>query len=282
MAGYGSEVVSPIRGLFADQGFIIIPWDCNDLGRDGHAHVHETSHYFQKHFLRQDPDYGRFGEGMANLQAALIRKTQWITTAGAGQLENLDVNPRMACWDGTDFRMVPNDSGMLVKDRIDDVDQFNECESSGFTPVFPKASAWDPALNNAGWFQKIVWDLTDPDASEPEPDIEFLVPGDTPGQCGDCDAGQFDDIDGEGFNADPASLALNDVLIHYLGGDGAEGKNDHYEDRGLEGLDLQDLIDGFICRGHITAAEANSIIADAMGLDFDAAGGPETCPHPED
>lgn len=263
-------------------GFISIPWDCNDLGRDGHAHVHETSHYFQKHFLRQNPDYGRFGEGMANLQAALIRKTQWITTAGAGLLENLDVNSRMVCWDGTDVLEEPNEDGELVKVRIDDEDDLEECVDGGHSPVFPEASAWDPSLANAGWFQKIVWDLVDPDASEPEPLTEFLVPGESPGECGDCDAGEFDDVDGEGFNVDPAALALNDVLIHYLGGTLAAGKNDTYEDRGLEGLDLADLIDGFVCRGHLSAAQANAIVADAMGLDFDAEGGPESCPHPAD
>lgn len=265
-----------------DPGFISIPWDCNDLGRDGHAHVHETSHYFQRHFLRQNPDYGRFGEGMANLQAALIRKTQWITTAGAGQLENLDVNSRMACWNGDDFMQIEDDEGELVNMRIDDPAQLTSCEDIGGTGVFPKASAWDPALNNAGWFQKIVWDLVDADAGEAEPVTEFLSPGDEPGSCADCDAGQFDGIDGEGMLAAPAALALNDALIRYLGGNAAQGTNDSYEDRGLEGLDLTDLIDGMICRGHVSAAEANAIIADAMGLDFDAAEGPQSCPHAED
>ena len=158
----------------------------------------------------------------------------------------------------------------------------DECVDGGHSPVFPQASAWDPALDNDGWFQKIVWDLVDPDASEPEPVTESLVPGAGPGECDDCDAGEFDDVDGAGFNVDPATLALNDVLIHYLGGTLASGENDDYEDRGLEGLDLADLIDGFICRGHISAAQANAIVADAMGLDFDAAGGPGSCPHPAD
>jgi hypothetical protein len=279
---WDSDLRYALYSYSKDPGFISIPWDCNDLGRDGHAHVHETSHYFQRHFLRQNPDYGRFGEGMANLQAALIRKTQWITTAGAGLLENLDVNSRMVCWDGTDVALEPNEDGELVPVRIDDVEDLEACEDDGHASVFPQAAAWDPALNNAGWFQRIVWDLVDPDATEPEAITEFLVPGASPGDCDDCDAGEFDDVEGEGFNVDPAALALNDVLIHYLGGSRASGENDAYEDRGLEGLDLADLVDGFVCRGHLSPDQANAIVADAMGLEFDAAGGPESCPHPSD
>ncbi len=278
---WDSDLQAAIYVPGKDPGFISIPWDCNDLGRDGHAHVHETSHYFQRHFLRANPDYGRFGEGMANLQAALIRKSQWITTAGAGQLENLDVNSRLVCWNDGGFVQIENDDGVLVNMRIDDEAQFDQCEDLGGAAVFPKAAVWDDALNNAGWFQRMLWDLVDAGASEPEPVTEYLSLGDDPG-CGDCDSGQFDTIDGEGMNAAAASLALNDVLIRYLGGDAAKGKNDNYEDRGLEGLDLADLIDGMICRGHLSADAANAIIADAMGLDFDAAGGPQSCPHPED
>jgi hypothetical protein len=266
-----------------DPGFISIPWDdCADWGRDGHAVTHETAHYFHRHFLRQDdPDYGRFGEGMANVQAAIIRRTKWIA-GGGGLVENLDVNSRMACWKDGGFQQIENDDGVLVDMRIDSESDAEECADLGGEPVFPKAVVWDDALNNSGWFQQIVYDLVDAGGSEPEPVTEFVSEGGDPGACGDCDAGQFDSVDGEGLNAAAAALGLYDVLIYYLGGDNAEGKNDHYEDRGLEGLDLSDVIDGFICRGHISADDANDIIAVAMGLDFDAAGGPQSCPHPED
>ena len=63
------------------EGFIYIPAeDGCDLGWDAHAIIHETSHLFQRHFLRggEDIDYGRFGEGLANVQAAVIRGTKWI------------------------------------------------------------------------------------------------------------------------------------------------------------------------------------------------------------
>ena len=83
------------------EGFIYIPAEAGcDFGWDAHAITHETSHLFQRHFLRggENIDYGRFGEGMANVQAAVIRGTKWITGAAQDQLEDIDANSRMACW----------------------------------------------------------------------------------------------------------------------------------------------------------------------------------------
>ena len=51
---------------------------------------------------------------------------------------------------------------------------------------------------------------------------------------------------------------------------------------GSSGLDLTDLLDGMICRGHATPAEIEEIVVTAMGLDYDASGAPESCPHPSD
>lgn len=255
-----------------DPGFIHIPWDCNDLGLDGHAVVHETAHYFHRHFLRQeDPDYGRFGEGMANLQAALIRNTQWMTTAGAGLLENLDVNSRMACWDAGQWDSF-----------IDDVGQREDCIDDGGTPGFPQAATWNDNLASAGWFQRIVYDMTDGGAGDSEALTRFIVDGQSPDGCGNaCEFGQFDQVNG-GSSSPASALALNDVLIFYLGGDAALGTNPNYVDRGLSGLDIVDVLDGFICRGHADAEDVSEIIVTAMGLDYDASGAPDSCAHPAD
>ncbi|MBW4431258.1 MAG: hypothetical protein KME28_05885 [Pelatocladus maniniholoensis HA4357-MV3] len=255
-----------------DLGFIFIPWDCNDLGQDAHAHIHETSHYFQRLFLRQNPDYGRFGEGLANVQSAIIRKSQWITTTGTDLVENLDVNARMACWNGTEWNP-----------RIDTPSQFNECTNSGGIPGFPQAVVWSNNLASAGWFQRIVWDLVDGGTSEPEPLTTFIIPNQSPNNCGNaCEFGQFDKITGSGTSTPPSSLAINDVLIYYLGGNGALGTNPNYVDRGLPGLDITDFLDGMICRGHISASAANELVATAMGLNYEAEGSPTSCPHPLD
>ncbi|MDH4081650.1 MAG: hypothetical protein OEU68_17765 [Nitrospira sp.] len=254
-----------------DPGYIHIPWDCSDLGFDGHAHVHETSHYFQRHFLRQNPSYGRFGEGLANVQAALIRNTSWITTTGTGLLENLDINARMACWNGSNWAP-----------RIDTVAQHAECLTGGGTPGFPQAVSWDNTLANAGWFQRIIYDMTDGGNGEPEELTRFIPLGQTPATCGaTCEFGQFDKVSG-GPSAPPSALALNDVLIYYLGGSGARGTNPNYVDRGLNGLDITDVLDGFICRGHAAPQHVSEIMSTAMGLNYDPSGAPKSCPHPED
>lgn len=261
--GWGSLLRFNFYSFGIDPGFIHIPWDCTDSGFDAHAHVHETVHYFHRHFLRENPNYNQFGEGMSNVQAALIRGLRWMSTAGAGLLENLDVNSRMACWDGQSW-----------ESRIDTFDDASECEDSGGTQGFPQAVVWDANLANQGWLPRIAYDLAT--ASGGEDQTRFITADQSPNGCGGaCEFGQFD-------NASGNTAALDDVLIHYLGGALASGENPNYVDRGLDGLDMTDLLDGFICRGHATPAQVEAIAATAMGLDYDAAGAPNTCPHPND
>ena len=78
----------------------------------------------------------------------------------------------------------------------------------------------------------------------------------------------------------PSSAALNDVLIYYLGGSKAFGTNPNYQDRGLSGLDLVDLFDGMVCRGHATVEQIQTLYG-TMGFTYDGLG-PATCPHPMD
>ena len=70
------------------------------------------------------------------------------------------------------------------------------------------------------------------------------------------------------------------MLIFYLGGVKAMGTNPNYVDRGQEGLDLVDVLDGMVCRGHMTVAEVQ-VLYGTMGFDYDGLG-PATCPHPFD
>ncbi|MEM6461323.1 MAG: hypothetical protein AAF724_05345 [Pseudomonadota bacterium] len=262
-AGWGELLRSNFYGPGIDPGFVHIVADCGDFGYDDHAHIHEAVHYYHRFFLRMNPNYNQFGEGMANVQSALIRGQSWMTTTGSGLLENIDVNSRMACWDGT-----------TLGNRIDRFDQHAECINDGGTPGFPFAEDWDPNLANQGWLPKIVMDLTDGASNEDQ--TRFIMDGQSPDSCGNsCEYGQFDGIAGN-------IEMLEDVLVFYLGGDAAAGENPNYEDRGLDGLDMTDLLDGFICRGHVSGAQIEAIVVTAMGLDYDASGAPDSCPHPAD
>jgi hypothetical protein len=93
---------------------------------------------------------------------------------------------------------------------------------------------------------------------------------------------QFDLVAGQGGDgiALPGSAPLNDVLVFYLGGVKAMGTNPNYVDRGQGGLDLVDVLDGMVCRGHMTVAEGQ-LLHGAMGFDYDGLG-PASCPHPLD
>lgn len=249
-----------------DIGYIHIPWDCRDMGFDSHVHIHEVSHYFQRLFLRSNPDYGRFQEGFANLQSAMIRGSRWITAADPNRVENLDVNSRMACWDGQSWASV-----------IDNAGQHDECVADGNTPGFPQAALWNDTLASSGWFQRIVYDLIDAGATLSEPVTQFSVDGAGPaGDCGNaCEFGQFDIVDG---NPD----MLNDVVTRYLGGKrNILGENPYYTDNGLEGIDLIDLLDGMVCRGHIDGPRIELLMS-TMGFDYDSLSAPSSCPHPYD
>ena len=206
--GWGDLLRSNFYGPSIDPGFIHITWDCDDHGFDSHAHVHETSHYFQRLFLRENPSSGRFGEGMANLQGAVIRGVGTMSTAGSGLSEFLDVNSRMACWDGNDWAGV-----------IDVFADVTNCESGGGTPGFPQAAAWDDTIGSAGWFQRIVYDLVD--GSGGEPLTEFTIAGQSPGGCGAaCEFGQFE----RGFRRRGGAQRRAHPLSRRRGGAGRESE----------------------------------------------------------
>jgi hypothetical protein len=210
---------------------------------------------------------------MANVQAAVVRRSKWIATAGLDQVENIDVNSRMACWK----------NGVLVDDLIDGPNSRAGCEDEGGTVGYPLASFWDNSTTSDGWFQRVVWDLVD-DSFTDEPLVSFVPDGLSPQDCagGGCSAGDFDVINGQG--GDGVALSgtgpLNDVLIFYLGGAKAFGLNPHYVDRGASDLDLVDVLDGFVCRGHATVEQIQTLYG-AMGFTYDGLG-PATCPHPAD
>jgi hypothetical protein len=262
-------------------GFIWIPGPkCRqgDFGWYSQAVAHEMSHYFQFQFLRQTPEYGRFGEGMANAQSAAIMGSKWVTSRPATdqvhyvdlQVESLDYASRATCRKGSQLSAVDTES------------QATGCANGGGVLTFPQPAAWSKAQDhdpgtNQGWVGRIAWDLIDGAGAEPLHTFSPCVVSPDP-----CDVGQFDSFSGGGADNrrdPPTALAINDVLIWYLGGQRAQGLNPHYVDRGLDGIDVVDLLDGMVCRGHMTTAQVGSIMT-AMGMSYSGSGAPKICPHP--
>jgi hypothetical protein len=95
------------------------------------------------------------------------------------------------------------------------------------------------------WTWRLMFDLVDPGASFDEPLTAFMT-----ADGGDLqEFGEFDPVDGGGIESvDADDDAINDVLIFYLGGGVYGSTSPDYLDRGVEGLDLVDLIDGMLCR----------------------------------
>jgi hypothetical protein len=124
-----------------------------------------------------------------------------------------------------------------------------------------------------GWVLRVLWDLVDgSEPGEAEPlSTYFLFDSDE-----EFDAGEFDLIDGGGASLAGSDHLLNDVLVHYLGG-GVWGElNPNYEDRGAQGVDLADVLDGFICRGHANAEQVDRLVNHAMMFGYPA-DGPQDC-----
>lgn len=225
-----------------DPGFILIPAEPTDYGWNRFSHLHETSHYFQHHYLRND-NYGRIGEPLANAMAAAIAGDHWFDKASS--FENLDVQ---ANFKNGDFQQA----------------DWSFCESC------------DTLDYSSGWVQRVIWDLIDDtSAAEPEPLTSYIAQG----GGSPVEFGQFDqDNGGGGHNksTDADNHQINDVLVNYLGGGEQGSTSPDYVDRGIEKVDVVDLLDGMLCRGHASESAIDELVNDAMafGYDFD---GPASC-----
>ena len=111
----------------------------------------------------------------------------------------------------------------------------------------------------------IFWDLHD------GTDLELWAPNGVPDQ--------FDQVEGGSFASNPASHKLLDVLFGYLGGK-KHPENPDYADRGIQDIDHVDVLDGMMCRGHMTQVQAQELLHDVMNYtyDFDQVAA-EPCPN---
>ncbi len=222
-------------------GMIVIPAE-PEFGWNRFAHLHEVAHYFQKHYLR-NMNYGRIGEPLANAHATAIMGNEWFDKQS--EFESIDVQPNFK--DG-EFR----GASWSFCDGCDELDY------------------------SYGWTQRVLWDMVDGHAnSEPEPVTVWYPDGAASTQS----FGQFD-LDngggGHGKSTDADDHQLNDVLVNYVGGGENGTQSPDYQDRGLLGVDLVDVIDGMLCRGKISEDAVEALVNDAMEFGYDF-GGPGNC-----
>jgi hypothetical protein len=119
-----------------------------------------------------------------------------------------------------------------------------------------------------GWVQRVLWDLVDgAEVTDSEPLTEYHLHG----QDELFQAGEFDLIDGGGGRShltNGADHVLNDVLVNYLGGGVYGNENEHYVDRGFAKVDIVDVLDGMVCRGHATVEQIDRLVNHAMKFGY--------------
>ena len=240
------------------------------------ALAHETGHLFHYFYLRNhgpgvnNPPYGRFGEPMSHIHAAAIIRSGWMAVyEGNSKAETLDYNGKyeenLGGAKQAEMEFYADPLAAAATLQCGGINEDECCDE-------PNAVAQGNCVmgHAQGWDWRIYYDLLDgPGWLNPEPVDEFIAGGNT------IPAGDFDDFDGNlGFSW--AGDAINDVLIHYLGRGG--NANPDYVDRGRTMVDLVDVLDGLSCRGHVTQADMEELLEDAMGYDYDFAYVGSACP----
>lgn len=221
-------------------GMIWIPAE-PEYGWNAFAMLHETGHYFHRHYLR-DWNYGRLSEPLANAQATAIAGSPWFDKLSS--MESIDAQPNFknGAFQGAAWQMC---------DGCDEID------------------------HSYGWEQRVFWDLYDgTESALPEP-IHTWIPE---GAVGTEDFRSIDLFNGGGepSSTDADDHVLNDVLMNYVGGGPNGDESGDYVDRGIAEVDLVDVLDGLLCRGHATESQIETLVNDAMGFGYDF-GGPASC-----
>lgn len=124
-----------------------------------------------------------------------------------------------------------------------------------------------------GWTWRMFYDLHDGVALEPGTGSFVAVFGG--GETAIRTAGTlaFDDVQGLGSDGNPSNDRIIDVLTSYLGNNPNSAS---YVDRGYPANDLVDVMDGMVCRGHMTSAQTIELYQ-VMGYAYDNQG-PLACP----
>ena len=226
---------------------------------------HELAHYFHREYMRPLEGYGRFNEPMATTNAGMVYQHyapglakleggnlagSWMTTKTSykSMRETLDFNANYKVDEGQ--AQLEESNLQFFADAASYADCNNRPECCG------KDAKDIPlcVMGRQGFLQRIFWDLHDGVVYEP------WAPGGV--------AAEFDEVDGGVNSANPANHGLLDALFGYLGG-GKQPQNSNYVDRGMEKVDHVDVLDGMMCRGHMTAAQAEAMLHQVMNYDYD-------------
>ncbi|MCB1037196.1 MAG: hypothetical protein KDD47_25430, partial [Acidobacteria bacterium] len=121
------------------------------------------------------------------------------------------------------------------------------------TPEAPPAV--DPGESwSQGWIWRVAWDLSDGTGAEP-----LAVNGDD----------GYDQWNGWiGSTSDPNNSKLHRVIHDYLPQVGSFVVNADYQDRGLSGPDLVDLLDGMVCMYGLSEANSGTLLHDVMNYGY--------------
>ena len=225
---------------------------------------HELAHYIHRRYMRPTSGYGRFDEPMAHANAGMVMQmgSPWPVTAGVwagswmaagtnsykGAKETIDYNAHFKFDSNGAFVGHEESNLQFFPDNASYADCNNRpgCCGAKYESLC--------VLGSYGYLQRIFWDLHDPTTLEPwSPDGV---------------AAEFDLVDGGMSSSDPKNHKLLDVLFGYLGGNQAT-QNSSYSDRGMTNVDHVDLLDGMMCRNHMTQAQAQVLLRDVMNYDYD-------------
>ena len=227
---------------------------------NGFALRHEASHVFQEHYLRND-NYGRIGEPLANVHAAAMVGGGLIDKQS--ELESLDVQANYL------------DGEFILQDSAGNYWEYHE----GPWAVYDETGEVVTTINgdgdevnvlpSSGWVQRVLWDLIDGAGSDvAEPVTSYLAAdGVTVKNVG----AFFDAINGgggPGQSNQGGDHTLNDVLVHYLGGGVYGQTSDDYIDRGYDNVDIVDVLDGMVVRGHANALALSWLMNEAMDFGY--------------
>lgn len=277
------------------------------------AIVHEISHELDQTYFRglTTYGYGRWGEPMANTLAASVLRDPYMYAphVGGGYAETMEINGNrksgdpagvifqaeldfhpnvqqaaLDCenhdkWDGTECCDVRPEKEETVCDNGSYQDQAtcqgdSDCEwLNGECFGLPNDQSKGDCVmtHSGGWDWRIFYDLIDDDDSEP---IESVSPPGDPNNP--IPYPDFDEVSGNMESQSATDDILLDVVLHYLG---SQPENPNYDDRGMWQKDLVDLLDGMVCRGHISEAGADELLHDMMDYQYDFEPTNPSCPN---
>ncbi|PCC70766.1 hypothetical protein SAMN02745121_02768 [Nannocystis exedens] len=243
----------------ASQAVYVSDSASNHDSQDEHALAHEMFHWFHHMFLAAFhgngncdtvPWSGAFGEGFANVMAPFVTGQPWIFTGYDNSIETED----------PDFQgKVEFATGLNENVAGLPYDLYNTRSDCG----------------SGGWTWRIFWDFLDGAEAEPWGEFaDFLDADDTlPVNPTITDYGTNFDTFGGLFK-------FQDVLVRYLGGNymPTNPLRPDLIDRGQDGVDMTEFLDGVICRGHENWNDISDIVLEMMNFgEYDPASAPAIC-----